>query len=286
MAIRLNGLNSGGWNSLSIKNLFSGLNTTGFNSMSSMVSDYNLIRSGSYGKLLGAYYDKMNKESSSVSTSTQKSSGYQGVQNRADRYAVTEEEKQARAKQKTSKSTSSSGSVSKESKVTQNSKALQSAADALIKHGSDSVFNKVSSKDENGKTTESYDRKKIGQALFDFAESYNKFQASAKTSVSSGVTTAAENVRKQTSSNEAVLSSIGLSVDESGKMSLDQEKFNKADLNLAKNLFQKVGGYGYQVSGQAYLASYYGSASNQNTGYNATGIINNISAANLYDMYS
>ena len=63
MAIRLNGLNSGGWNSLSIKNLFSGLNTTGFNSMSSMVSDYNLIRSGSYGKLLGAYYDKMNKES-------------------------------------------------------------------------------------------------------------------------------------------------------------------------------------------------------------------------------
>ena len=151
MAIRLNGLNSGGWNSLSIKNLFSGLNTTGFNSMSSMVSDYNLIRSGSYGKLLGSYYDKMNKESSSVSTSTQKSSGYQGVQNRADRYAVTEEEKQARAKQKTSKSTSSSGSVSKESKVTQNSKALQSAADALIKHGSDSVFNKVSSKDENGK---------------------------------------------------------------------------------------------------------------------------------------
>ena len=99
MAIRLNGLNSGGWNSLSIKNLFSGLNTTGFNSMSSMVSDYNLIRSGSYGKLLGSYYDKMNKESSSVSTSTQKSSGYQGVQNRADRYAVTEEEKQARAKQ-------------------------------------------------------------------------------------------------------------------------------------------------------------------------------------------
>lgn len=286
MAIRLNGLNSGGWNSLSIKNLFSGLNTTGFNSMSSMVSDYNLIRSGSYGKLLGAYYDKMNKESSSVSTSTQKSSGYQGVQNRADRYAVTEEEKQARAKQKTSKSTSSSGSVSKESKVTQNSKALQSAADALIKHGSDSVFNKVSSKDENGKTTESYDRKKIGQALFDFAESYNKFQASAKTSVSSGVTTAAENVRKQTSSNEAVLSSIGLSVDESGKMSLDQEKFNKADLNFAKNLFQKVGGYGYQVSGQACLASYYGSASNQNTGYNATGIINNISAANMYDMYS
>ena len=69
-------------------------------------------------------------------------------------------------------------------------------------------------------------------------------------------------------------------------MSLDQEKFNKADLNLAKNLFQKVGGYGYQVSGQAYLASYYGSASNQNTGYNATGIINNISAANMYDMYS
>ena len=63
MAIRLNGLNSGGWNSLSIKNLFSGLNTTGFNSMSSMVSDYNLIRSGSYGKLLGAYYDKINKES-------------------------------------------------------------------------------------------------------------------------------------------------------------------------------------------------------------------------------
>ena len=48
-----------GWTSSSIGTLFSGFTPTGVNSLSSIVSDYSQIKNGSYGKLVKAYYDKI-----------------------------------------------------------------------------------------------------------------------------------------------------------------------------------------------------------------------------------
>ena len=58
-------MNIGSWNSDSINMLFSSMgnrnsasNNTGFYAMTSLLSDYNSIKSGSYGKVVKAYYAK------------------------------------------------------------------------------------------------------------------------------------------------------------------------------------------------------------------------------------
>ncbi len=65
-----------GWNSSSISTLFSSLskssksNSTDLSSITSNLSDYNLIRSGSYYKLMKAYYSDEDSDASSLVKST------------------------------------------------------------------------------------------------------------------------------------------------------------------------------------------------------------------------
>ncbi len=68
-------MNVGSWDADSISTLFSSLNTSksssnsGISSLASLVSDYNSIKSGAYGKLVKAYYaTKSDDTSSSKST--------------------------------------------------------------------------------------------------------------------------------------------------------------------------------------------------------------------------
>lgn len=98
--------------------LFSGLNTgagrNGMADLTNLLGDYASIKSGSYGKLLKAYYSpSASKEVSSLASHTQEAS---------------KEEKTALAKVQTS------------------SDELKEAADKLYATGKNSVFNKVDSK--------------------------------------------------------------------------------------------------------------------------------------------
>ena len=53
--------NWNGWTSSSIHSLFSGFNTSGVSSLSSIAGDFSEIKNGSYGRLVRAYYDKIEK---------------------------------------------------------------------------------------------------------------------------------------------------------------------------------------------------------------------------------
>ncbi len=67
-------MNVGSWNSNSINMLFSSVgnrnsksNNNGLYAMTSLLSDYNSIKSGSYGKLVKAYYAKQSEDTSKTS---------------------------------------------------------------------------------------------------------------------------------------------------------------------------------------------------------------------------
>ena len=68
-------MNVGSWNSDSINMLFSSVgnrntisNNSGLYAMTSLLSDYNSIKSGSYGKLVKAYYAKQTEDETSTSS--------------------------------------------------------------------------------------------------------------------------------------------------------------------------------------------------------------------------
>ena len=143
-----------GYNSYSMGVLFSGLNTTSSknslfsNSMSGSdilginYSDWATIRSGSYFKLLNAYYGKGGQVSASDDT------------------------------------TSSSTSTSKDSTRTlavieSDAKSVEKSVAALQETGDKSLFNEVTKTDENGNKTTGYDTDAIYKAVKNFTDSYN-----------------------------------------------------------------------------------------------------------------
>ena len=143
-----------GYNSYSMGVLFSGLNTTSSknslfsNSMSGSdilginYSDWATIRSGSYFKLLNAYYGKGGQVSDSDDT------------------------------------TSSSTSTSKDSTRTlavieSDAKSVEKSVAALQETGDKSLFNEVTKTDENGNKTTGYDTDAIYKAVKNFTDSYN-----------------------------------------------------------------------------------------------------------------
>ena len=61
-----------------------------------------------------------------------------------------------------------------------------------------------------------------------------------------------------TKGNESLLNSVGISIDsKTNKLSIDETAFKKADMSVAKSLFNGAGSYGYQVSAKASMINYY-----------------------------
>ncbi len=117
------------YDSNSINTLFSSLSAnrrtnTSFTGLESVISDYTSLKGGSDGKLLKAYYAKVDN-----------------------------------AKENTSKV---SDSTKKEvSDIKSDSEALNDSTAALLDKSSKSVWNKVQTKNEDGSITESFDKDKI-----------------------------------------------------------------------------------------------------------------------------
>ncbi len=180
------------------------------------LSDYASIKNGSYGKLLKAYYSKdQTKTSGSVSEIARKVTG-----NSYD-------------------STATNTALSKETD------ALAKSADALLKKGKDSLFEEkdIKTKDENGaeSTTRGYDRDAIYKAVSSFAKDYNDLIDTASKSNNTSVLTTAANMTGQTSVYSKALSNIGITVGDDNKLTIDKEKFDQADVNDIKALFNDNG---------------------------------------------
>lgn len=192
-------------------------------------SDYATIRSGSYFKLMKAYYSEglsddlkdavANKTTTTTATSRDKASLLTGIQSASD--------------------------------------DVKEAADTLLAQGSKSVFKEESKTDENGKVTKQYDLDGIYKALESFVDGYNSLVTQASRSNTSNISGAEERLENLTRINAKQLAAVGITMDSDQKLSIDKDTFEKADMTRVKSLFQATGGYGYQVSAQASMIHYY-----------------------------
>jgi hypothetical protein len=234
----------------SSNNLMSGL--------SSMLSDYSSIRNGSYGKLVSAYYKKIGNENSDSSEKTDKSS-------RTNTETTTEKSKAAEKKQY--------------SAISSGAKTVTSDIDKLTKTGDDSVYSKSwqTVKDEDGNESKVYDynTSKIASAVSSFIKDYNSLLDSSSGVSDVTTSTRADYLGKVTSSYKSELSSIGITVKDNGKLSLDKDKLQAAGAEAIQNVFTQKAGFGYKVSQAATsLETSASRAASSSSTYSKTGFTN------------
>ena len=265
------------YDSASIGVLFSSLNTKSGSGTSDLLginyTDYATIRSGSYFKLLKSYYSMDSSDEVKKIVNNDKD----------------DDDKKTDSK-KEPVSSSSSTSTSKDSaetisKVESAADELGVAADKLLDTGKTSLFKAVETKDDAGNVTEKYDTEKIYKAVNDFVTKYNAVIDRSLSSKSANIIGATERMERITGYNEESLEKLGITVDNSGKLKIDENTFKAADTADVKKVFNNENGYVAQVNTQASMIAYYAEneAAKSNT-YSNTGSYTN--TYNVGTMYS
>ena len=141
------------------------------------------------------------------------------------------------AEQKSQSSTSAKGALTKTQ--TDNLSSTKTRASEL----KDSVSS-IESALKDG------DDKKLLAAVKDFASGYNTFLSSAEAADNKSITKSAKNLVNAVASNLKLLSDAGISIDEKGKMSVDESKVSSTSTAL-NTLFKSAGSFGDMVASKA-----------------------------------
>lgn len=166
-------------------------------------------------------------------------------------------------------STSTNATGSTETNNTTSSGALSLKADAK-KLASDELYEKV--KDKDGNETNQYDIDKIFATAKSFVNNYNKMFDNAESSSNSGVVANLSYIREKTARNEDTLKQFGISVDQKGRMKIDEDAFKKSDMSKVQKFFKD---YGSSIATNASLVDYYMTTkANAASGYTAAGQYN------------
>lgn len=250
------------YDSNSISVLFSSLPGVGgglspMGAMSASLSDYKMVSSGSYLRMMKSYFAKTDAEEFRKAFGNTKGK--------------------------------SSNSVSKDSAsalgtVKSAAEELEDSASKLVRG---TAFNRVSKTDESGRTTSVYDMDKIYDAVKAFADDYNSMVKAADGIQTSGIKSTAVNMINYTSKNASSLNAVGITIDSDYRMSIDTEKFKKADVNTLKSLFYGSGSYANNVKAQASMIGYKAGseASKSNTYTNAGSFSPAYSAGSMLDSF-
>lgn len=166
-------------------------------------------------------------------------------------------------------STSTNATGSTEANNTTGSSAASLKADA--KRLADSaLFEKV--KDKDGNETNQYDIDKIFATAKSFVNNYNKMFDAAESSSNSGVVANLSYIREKTARNEDALKQFGISVDQKGRMKIDEDTFKKSDMSKVQQFFKD---YGSSIATNASLVDYYMTTqANAASGYTSAGEYN------------
>ncbi len=209
-----------------------------------MLGNYSSIRNGSYGKLLKAYYAQQSGSSKSGSKLSEDSKkAYSLVKNNASdlKKAATELE-----------------------------------SDSLYKKGEYEVTNK-----DGSKTTAEYDYDTIYKKLSNFVDSYNSLLGAAASESAPATNNLALRMVATSATNVFMLEDIGVTADNDGKLSIDRDKFNQADVSKFKSLFQGSGSYGDMTSSRASMmesiaSNKLGSATYSSSGKNSSDVLSSL----------
>jgi len=209
--------------------------------IASTLSDYNLIKSGSYGKLMKSYYGSISG-TSSASTSSTKKSGYSVEELIAERHNPSTSEEVTKA------NASLSSSVSN----------LKSSLSSLQ---SENTYKD----DTTGAATDA--RTKVSSALSNYVSSFNDALESSKKSTNNAVSSNLAQIMKQNSANADSLKEIGITVNNDGSLYLDSNRLKNVDITEVQDLFSTndATGYGASVKSRLDRASYYTSTASAST---------------------
>ena len=246
-----------GWSSTSISALFGGGSSSG---LTSLLGEYNSIRSGAYYKAARQYFNNLNTDTATSVKTTARDR--QKAYNDPTKWPVSKEKSEGKVVDK-SKDTASV--------ILSDTKALSSSVDKLTSD-TDSVFEKKSSVSKDG-LTENYDSQRIYNALSSFASNYNKVLDDAEKNTNTGLSTAVSSMKGYTTAAKTALSQFGVTVSDKGRLSVDKDKVLSSDLSKAESLFKKDYSYGDSIARLAKRA--YSSAQSGYSGasgsYNAAG---------------
>ncbi len=206
--------------------IFGGTSGTSFS-----LSDYALIKSGSYGKLMKAYYSQDSGSSNKNSAVNKLVTG------------------------------SSADQATTITALKSSSDKLSEAAKDLTATGKDSLFveKDITTKDENGveTTTKGYDKDAIFKKVSEFVDSYNSVLSAAGKSNNMKVLNTGANMTTMTATNEDMLAKVGITIGEDNKLSIDEKAFKEADMSSVKTMFNGVTSYAYDVQTKASFINMY-----------------------------
>lgn len=131
------------------------------------------------------------------------------------------------------------------------------------------------------------DTDKIYKAVSDFADKYNSLMSSVDSDTNKSITKTATNMMNTVSANLSLLSNAGITLDEDGKMSVDETKL-KANVTTLKSLFGGSGSFGSTLASEASsIASTATSALNVSKNYTSSASYDNSSyIGEIYDEYN
>jgi hypothetical protein len=237
-----------GYDSSSISTLFSSLGSgasSGVNGLSSMLSDYYSIKSGSYKKLLTSYYN-MESDGDSVASKAK-----------------------ATAVRKTDTSSSKAGAAKREGFTI--SSTADDLSDSTTKLMNKKLFEVKTTKDSSGKETTGYDVDAITSAVKSFVSDFNSMVSAGEESSISGVATNSTALLSDAKFNKSQLAKIGITVSDD-KLKLDDDKFRASDMSVVQKTFQSSGSFGFKVASDVSMISYYAKAATSSTsGYTGSG---------------
>lgn len=243
-------MNVGSWNSDSINMLFSSVGNRNSVSNTNNLSSLTSLLSD-YSSIKSGAYGKLVK-------------AY---------YAKQSEEDTASSADKTTDKTSASTSTAEDSTKTLSS--IQTATDKL--HETAEALREEARKADS--MTGLY------ETVSEFVADYNKTIDAASASNTDSIKSNLKDMVFATSTNSKLLSSIGITVGEDNKLTLDEEKFKAGSLSTAKTLFSGAGSYAYNVSLEAAMinsnADY--QASKANTYNTEGGFSNNFTTGDMFD---
>lgn len=186
---------------------------------SSLLSDWSMIKNGTYYKLAKQYYGQ--------GTTDKKDSAEKSAENKTEKVALT-----------TAKG---------------NADALKKAADTLMSTDEKkSVFNlKEVTDEETGVTTKQYDTDAIYKAVKGLVDSYNEVVKDTIESDTVSVLRKTLNMVNNTKANSKMLEKMGITIKADNTLEIDEEKFKKADMGMVKSLFNGTNSLSDRISRSA-----------------------------------
>lgn len=172
----------------------------------------------------------------------------------------------ASAADKADKTTSKEDKKETDNKTESYAASLTADGNALA---SKELYNKI--KGEDGK--DQFDIEKILSTAKSFTNNYNKMFEVAESSSNSGVVSNLSYIKDRTFSSANDLKQFGISVDMNGRLSLDENKFKKADMSEVKDFFKNYGSY---IASAASRVDYYMTTQ--------AGASNNYTSSGLYNV--